>query len=52
MLGYIKKQYIRSFTWDSGVSLLPPITEIVVIRNTVKPKSKRAQRRAKAKATA
>ena len=49
MINTICKLYIRSFTWDSGVSFLPPIKEIVVIRNTVKPKSKRAKRRAMAK---
>lgn len=50
MIQSICKLYARSFTWDSGVSFLPPIKEIVVIQNTVKAKSKRAKRRAKAKA--
>lgn len=49
MLNSIRKLYVRSFTWDSGVSFLPPIKEIVVIRNVVKPKGKRALRRAKGK---
>lgn len=52
MFDAIRKAYVRSFTWDSGVSFLPQIKEIVIIRNTVKPKSKRALRRAKAKARA
>ena len=56
MFNAIRKAYVRSFTWDSGVSFLPPIKEIVVIqntvKNTVKPKSKRAKRRAMAKARA
>jgi hypothetical protein len=52
MINSICKLYTRSFTWDSGISLLPQITRIVVIRNTVKPKSKRAKRRAMAKAKA
>ena len=56
MFNAIRKAYVRSFTWDSGVSFLPPIKEVVVIentvKNTVKPKSKRAKRRAMAKARA
>ena len=56
MINAIRKAYVRSFTWDTGVSFLPPIKEVVVIRNTVlntvKPKSKRAKRRAMAKARA
>lgn len=50
MINAICKLYVRSFTWDSGVSFLTPIKEIVIIKNTVKPKSKRAKRRAIAKA--
>ena len=49
MFNAIRKAYVRSFTWDSGVSFLRPIKEIVVIQNTVKAKTKRAKRRAKAK---
>lgn len=52
MINSICKLYVRSFTWDSGVSFLPPIKEIVIIRNVLKPKSKRALRRAKAKVKA
>ena len=52
MINAICKLYVRSFTWDSGVSFLPQIKEIVVIHNTVKSKSKRAKRRAIAKARA
>lgn len=52
MINAIRKAYVRSFTWDTGVSFLTPIKEIVVIHNTVKSKSKRAKRRAKAKARA
>ena len=52
MINAIRKAYVRSFTWDSGVSFLPQIKEIVVIRNTVKAKGKRAKRRAMAKARA
>ena len=50
MINAIRKAYVRSFTWDSGVSFLPQIKEIVIIRNVIKPKSKRAKRRAMAKA--
>jgi hypothetical protein len=50
MIKSICKLYTRSFTWDSGISFIPEIKEIVVIRNIVKPKSKRAKRRAMAKA--
>lgn len=50
MFDAIRKAYIRSFTWDSGISLLPEIKEIVIIRNVLKPKSKKAKRRAMAKA--
>ena len=50
MINAIRKAYVRSFTWDSGVSFLPQIKEIVVIRNTIlKPKSKRGLRRMKRK---
>ena len=52
MINAIRKAYVRSFTWDSGVSFLPQIKEIVIIRNVLKPKSKKAKRRAMAKARA
>ena len=51
MINAVCKLYTRSFTWDSGVSFLPQIKGIVVIRNTIlKPKSKRGLRRMKRKA--
>ena len=52
MINAIRKAYVRSFTWDTGVSFLTPIKEIVIIRNVLKPKSKKAKRRAMAKSRA
>lgn len=53
MFDSIRKVYVRSFTWDTGISALPKIRSIVILNNSIiKPKSKRAKRRAMAKARA
>jgi len=48
---YAGKVFARSFTWDTGISMLPVIDRPVIMSNVlVKRKTKRGQRRAMAKA--